>query len=435
MAPQQRQTLVASERADITVAIASRNRRESLRRALRSLADQDVGPERLEVVVVLDGSEDDSAEMLRGLELPLEIRVVEQERCGLASARNRGAAAASSPVVLFCDDDLVAAPALVREHAEGHGITAADHVIFGSYRPAIEAGTLWAKLLRIWWEDHFTRKGRPDHRWTYADFLDGNCSMPRALLERFGGFHEGFDGGRRQDWDLGLRMLAADVVFEYRPQAAAEHRFDTAFATALRNSCDEGRQDVLLARRHPVLVPRLRLARVGRYLVVEAPPLMAMIERLRRPHGRRWLIAQLSAFERAGLRGRWRRLTDLALDSAYATGMLERVADGELDWLVAGGAASTIELHLDEPSDFHLADDVVGSELDVLWRDQRLAQEPLVRSGEQWDAVELIDRILTSAVTPALRGDPIASAQTPRLRSRRFARESGAEALTGASQV
>src|SRR3954449_7829370 len=81
--------LTAGEHPELTIALASYNRRDSLRGVLTALAAQSYPLERIEVVVVLDGSSDGSAEMTRALDVPYELRTVEQPQSGLAAARNR----------------------------------------------------------------------------------------------------------------------------------------------------------------------------------------------------------------------------------------------------------------------------------------------------------------------------------------------------------
>jgi glycosyltransferase involved in cell wall biosynthesis len=201
-------------------------------------------------VVVLDGSRDGSAERLRGFEAPFALRVAEQPPSGLATARNRGAAEAAHPVVLFLDDDIVADPGLVAAHAAGHARGAPDRVAIGYTPPVIRGTDAWPAILRAWWEDHFARKARPDHRWSFLDCNDGNTSLPVTLLRACGGFDAAFSG-RRQDLEIGIRLFEAGARLDFVPGAVGHHHLDTTFATAARNASREGTDDVRLARRHP----------------------------------------------------------------------------------------------------------------------------------------------------------------------------------------
>jgi len=87
---------------DATVVITTRNRKEDLRKAVRSCLDQ-VGV-RLEVLVIDDGSTDGTSEMIR-VEFP-QVRLHRSEVSqGLIAQRNRGAKLASAPIIFSIDDD------------------------------------------------------------------------------------------------------------------------------------------------------------------------------------------------------------------------------------------------------------------------------------------------------------------------------------------
>lgn len=83
------------------VAIVTRNRREELRRALRSAIGQSVA---CELVVVDDCSEDGTAEMVAA-EFP-DVRLYRSDRReGTLVQRNRAVRLARAPIVFFLDDD------------------------------------------------------------------------------------------------------------------------------------------------------------------------------------------------------------------------------------------------------------------------------------------------------------------------------------------
>ena len=85
---------------DASIVITSRNRREELLHVLRSIEHQTAA---LEVLVILDGSDDVTAAAVRR-ELP-GVRLEQDHHRGLIAQRNRGAKAVSAPIVIFLDDD------------------------------------------------------------------------------------------------------------------------------------------------------------------------------------------------------------------------------------------------------------------------------------------------------------------------------------------
>jgi len=93
---------------DITVLICTRNRAAQLRRALGSAARMDV-PRCLlwELVVVDNGSADDTEQVALEYSDRLPIRVVREEAPGLSHARNRGVSEAQGRYICWTDDDVV----------------------------------------------------------------------------------------------------------------------------------------------------------------------------------------------------------------------------------------------------------------------------------------------------------------------------------------
>jgi glycosyltransferase involved in cell wall biosynthesis len=59
----------------------------------------------LELLVIVDGSMDGTADGLRQMRCPFPYRVIEQANQGAGAARNRGAAQAAGEILLFLDDD------------------------------------------------------------------------------------------------------------------------------------------------------------------------------------------------------------------------------------------------------------------------------------------------------------------------------------------
>jgi len=87
--------------ASVSVVIPAYNHATFLPEALESVFGQSERPS--EVIVVDDGSTDETAEVLRPYEG--RIRVLTQANRGVAAARNAGAAAASGDLVAFLDAD------------------------------------------------------------------------------------------------------------------------------------------------------------------------------------------------------------------------------------------------------------------------------------------------------------------------------------------
>ncbi len=93
---------MASETPKVSVVVPVYNTRATVGATLESLRAQTFGD--FEVIVVNDGSTDDSMEVCRAFE-DARVRIVEQENRGLAGARNTGLREARGELVGFLDSD------------------------------------------------------------------------------------------------------------------------------------------------------------------------------------------------------------------------------------------------------------------------------------------------------------------------------------------
>jgi homopolymeric O-antigen transport system permease protein len=283
MVPQLIATALGSPR--ISVIIPTYQRRNLALAALESLRHQDVA-EPFEVIVVVDGSTDGTAEALQKLEhLPFELTVLEQPKnLGLASARNRGASAARGGVLLFLDDDMVANPHLLSEHDRMHRSGA--EVVLGHILtyPESAAATLLSENLATGLGATFSRLATPGESPTSDDFCGGQMSVRRDLFQAVGGFDERFTRGGtygNEDMDLGHRLLTRGSQVVFNPDAISRQRYVIDAATQLHRHRQQGQADVTLVRKHPELADEVfarrladfRIDRVTRALSLAAPKL------------------------------------------------------------------------------------------------------------------------------------------------------------------
>lgn len=84
-----------------SVVIPAYNAGQTIEEALRSIVSQDVAP--ATVIVIDDGSTDDTAARARAFDPRVEV--IRQENGGCGAATNRGIAAVATPLVAFLDSD------------------------------------------------------------------------------------------------------------------------------------------------------------------------------------------------------------------------------------------------------------------------------------------------------------------------------------------
>jgi len=191
---------MAEATPEISVIIPTYNRREYVQKAIESCFD-DNDAVSIEVIVVDDGSTDDTRTFLRSLDDP-RVRPVFQENQGASAARNRGMEEARGRYIKFLDDDdYLHSGALARQYAALRS-SGAD-VCYGDYTVEFEGGK----------SSHLHTN--QDHSSLFVGLASGRVNrIPLSFL-----FDRSTLGQLR--WDEGLKYLE-DVEFMVR--AASQHR-------------------------------------------------------------------------------------------------------------------------------------------------------------------------------------------------------------------
>ena len=184
-----------------SVIVPARDAEATLPRTLAALAAQELD-EAYEVIVVDDGSVDDTAELARAA--PGPVRLIQQDPLGPAAARNRGVAESEGSALAFCDADCFPTPGWLR--AGLAALETAD-LVQGHVLPDPDAElgpfdrTLWIVL-------------------EVGLYETANLFATREIFDRTGGFEE---------WlvpEIG-KALAEDVWFGWKARRLGAR---TAFA-------------------------------------------------------------------------------------------------------------------------------------------------------------------------------------------------------------
>lgn len=208
-----------------------------------------------EVIVVVDGSTDGTAEALQSLDTPFPLTIIEQTNQGAAAARNRGSDAAKGEIILFLDDDMEAHPRLLVEHNLSYG-SGAD-VVFGHIplHPKLPANFL-TEQVNSWTEERKHRLSTVNLQITPQDLLSGQISLYRESFLNLGGFDNSFtkEGSfGNEDIDFGYRLLQSGCKIVFNSNAISWHKYaDTPYQN-LQKFRQLGRADVVFIRKHPQL--------------------------------------------------------------------------------------------------------------------------------------------------------------------------------------
>jgi glycosyltransferase involved in cell wall biosynthesis len=237
-------------RPELSVVIPTHDRREFLSACLDTFEQQSAPADTFEVVVVIDGSTDGTAEMLSDFAPSFELSVLTQPQAGASAARNAGAGRARGRVLLFVDDDITASSSLISAHLAAHRMQeriAGLGVIARRIPAAADRfALLRAEASRSHYEHLFTRPPR------YLDCYGGNCSVSHSMFSEIGGFS--VDLPVLNDLEFAYRLREAGAQFVFVPDAVVteERRDDWREIVADREL--RGRTAVELHRRDPGIV-------------------------------------------------------------------------------------------------------------------------------------------------------------------------------------
>jgi len=321
-----------------SVVVPTYNRRDSLLVALDGLDRQTASPSEFEVIVVSDGSSDGTEEAVRQRASRYRLRMLEQPNSGPAAARNHGARAACTDIIVFMDDDIEPAPSFVEEHLRAHAADP-DVVIIGPQSmPPGERFPVW-----IAWEHRMLE--RQYERFQSGEWLpgpnnlySGNMSLRRGLLLDAGGFDVRYT--RQEDVELGFRLAHRGATFRFVPQAIGYHRPSRTFRSWCNTPYQYGVRDVEMAREKGQQ-EALALARKHyreRNILTRALARAAIGRRVIEPAVLRALPATAIALDRVGLRQVSLAMLSVLFNLLYLQGMCRELGGAHRLWETLRGA-------------------------------------------------------------------------------------------------
>jgi glycosyltransferase involved in cell wall biosynthesis len=223
-----------------SVIIPTYNSAGSLARCLAALRRQKTEAP-YEVIVVDDGSTDDTGEVCRGF----EARYLRQDNSGPAVARNLGVSEARGEIVLFTDADCEPEPDWLAEMLAPFGDLEVV-AVKGAYRS--RQPELVARLVQLEYEDKYRRLSR----FRYIDFIDTySAAYRRDVFVRYGGFDERYRTASVEDQELSFRLAEGGLKMAFNPRAIVWHTHVRGLAAYLRKKYKIGYWKSLLLRRHP----------------------------------------------------------------------------------------------------------------------------------------------------------------------------------------
>jgi glycosyltransferase involved in cell wall biosynthesis len=294
---------------ELSVIMPSLNRFPLCWFALLSLKRQTLPADKWEVLFIDDGSTDGTSEHILSLFEPtFPFKLIRHRHAfGRGQTRNRGIRAAAGSVLLFLDAEMLVAPDLLATHLNRQ-LNTANAVVSGSMRlqkaytvidprmspmqkqhishlyygnanvSALLAQHNGQEALQLFpLEDLEQPERLKDYTFTsdyfleildcydsqfsgfhyaWTNFITSNVSIPKALIERAGGFDEQFKGFGWEDWELGYRLTKHGAVFIHDETVAAA-AYHQEHPIAPENREQSLHNFYRFGQKHPVMEVRL----------------------------------------------------------------------------------------------------------------------------------------------------------------------------------
>jgi glycosyltransferase involved in cell wall biosynthesis len=198
----------------ISVVIPAHGAEKTIDRCLVALAHQTTPVETYEVIVVDDGSPDNTRALVQA---HAGVTLLAQSRAGPAAARNLGVRHARGDIVLFTDADCEP----LANWIECMVAPFAEECVVGVKGAYLNRQPgLVARFVQLEYEEKYDRMARAD----YIDFVDTYAAgYRRKVFLSAGGFDASFPTASVEDQELSFRLAERGLKMVFVPEARVVH--------------------------------------------------------------------------------------------------------------------------------------------------------------------------------------------------------------------
>jgi len=215
----------------ISAIVCTHNRADFVVKAIKSLAAQTLNNDDYEILVIDNGSKDDTQKLVENERLTVSnLRYIYEPRANLSHARNLGLTSSRGDILAFLDDDAIACPVWLEEISRAfESIQPPPKLVCGPVEP------IWGAPRPAWLIDEFlgpysvldwSQTPRPleDGEW----IVGANFAVSRDILSVFGGFDERFGRSGKslvsgEDTILTEQIRSAGHTVYYAPTIKVNH--------------------------------------------------------------------------------------------------------------------------------------------------------------------------------------------------------------------
>ncbi len=196
---------------EVSVVIPLYNQAAFVKDAIDSLLNQTF--KNFEVIVVNDGSTDNSLEVVKELQekyKELDLKIINQKNCGLSCARNRGIKESKSSLILPLDADDKLSFDAIEEYLKGFKESSADIIV--------------ADTQNFGESSHYGEKSKLDFLVLPYENKFNYCALyKKRVWEEVGGYKLNMDGGY-EDWEFWISCYERGYKFHFVKKALFFYR-------------------------------------------------------------------------------------------------------------------------------------------------------------------------------------------------------------------
>lgn len=227
--------------------IPSYNSASDLLSCVKSLEKLDYHKNKYEIIIVDDGSSDNTANLIKKLKIP-NLKIYCNENRGAASARNFAIEKAINDILVFLDQDVIVNKNLLNIYDWSFNTTKADIVQGNIWEQIIVNRT--TQLHALWRKVAFINKVQKNNGFIKT-IITRNVAVKKKTLvkvkEKYGFiFNESFRGTGGEDRELGYRLNELGFNIYLEPKAVVKHKDPGSFKEILLQKYKHAQGDVRL---------------------------------------------------------------------------------------------------------------------------------------------------------------------------------------------
>jgi len=228
-----------------SVIIPAYNAEKVITRCLTALEHQTIPQDEYEVIVVDDGSDDDTAELAK----ESGAKVLKSGHVGPAAARNAGAELARADIIVFTDADCEPGPDFLERILEPFAAPVVSGAR-GVYRSQQES--LVARFVQSEYEERYQRIARIDAAKGSIDALDtAYAAYRRDVFLQAGGFDTRYRNAAAEDHELSFRLSDQGHILRFVPDATVYHWHPQTLGAYAHRKFRIGFWRAFLTKQHP----------------------------------------------------------------------------------------------------------------------------------------------------------------------------------------